>query len=260
MTLRMVKRTAPVFLAALVSLGGMAFTAEAAQPPAPPRSAREAAPFDPTGIWVAVITEDWRWRMVAAKPGDTTSIPFNEAGLKVAKEWDPAKDAAANEHCKAFGAGGVMRLPLRLRVSWADNQTLKVETDAGQQTRLFIFGPTPPVVRGGAQPVAAPLQPGPAAAPSLQGTTVARWSVNTLDAVTNNTTGGYLRRNGVPYSADATIREYWNVHTDFGEQWLSVTTVVRDPTYLRQDFITSSSFKKVTDNNARWAPFPCEQL
>jgi len=234
--------------------------AVAGQAPAVPQTARESAPFDPTGLWVAVITEDWRWRMMVPKQGDVTSIPVNDAGLKAAREWDAARDAAAGEHCKPFGAGGVMRLPLRLRVSWVDNQTLKVETEAGQQTRLFPFLAPAVAARGAQQPVMGPVQPAPASAASLQGTTVARWNANTLEAVTNNTTGGYLRRNGVPYSADALIREYWNVHTDFGQQWLSVTTVVHDPAFLRMNFITSSSFKKLADGGGEWAPFPCEQL
>jgi hypothetical protein len=241
---------------ALVALAGMAGTAHAGQAPAPPRSAREAAPVDPTGVWVAVITEDWRWRMLVQKPGETTSVPLNDAGIKAAKEWDPARDAAAGEQCKAFGPGGVMRLPLRIRVSWADDQTLKVETEAGQQTRLFTVAP----VARGAPIAVSPLEPGPANTPSLQGTTVARWNGSTLEAVTNSTTGGYLRRNGVPYSANALIREYWNVHTDYDVQYLSVTTVVRDPMYLRQDFLTGSSFRKVTDSDPKWAPFPCDKL
>ena len=51
-------------------------------PPPPPdlRSARERAPIDLTGQWVAVISEDWRWRMVTPPVGDAASIPLNEQG------------------------------------------------------------------------------------------------------------------------------------------------------------------------------------
>lgn len=250
------KPLAAALATALVALAAVAGTAHAGQAPAPPRSAREAAPIDPTGVWVAVVTEDWRWRMLVQKAGETTSVPLNDAGIKAAREWDPARDAAAGEQCKPFGAGGVMRLPLRIRVSWADDQTLKVETEAGEQTRLFTVASVP----RGAPIAVTPLEPGPVKAPSLQGSTVARWNGSTLEAVTNSTTGGYLRRNGVPYGANALIREYWNVHTDYGVQYLSVTTAVRDPTYLRQDFLTGSSFRKVTDSDPRWAPFPCDKL
>ena len=111
----------------------------AQQPAQPARTPRSVAPTDFTGYWTAVITEDWRFRMVTAPRGDVSSIPVNDAGQKAASSWDPQKDIAAGEQCKAFGAGGVMRMPIRLRVSWQDDTTLKFETDNGQQVRLFRF-------------------------------------------------------------------------------------------------------------------------
>lgn len=266
MKFRMVKRTSLLMVMAVLSLGGVvANQAEAGQAPAAPRSPREAAPFDLTGYWTAVVSEDWRWRMVTPAKGDFASIPLNEEGTKVGKEWDPAKDAAAGEQCKAFGAGGIMRMPTRLHITWQDDLTLKVETDHGQQTRLFRFpaprpaaGPGPGGPGGGA-PVLPPLAPMPASgAPSLQGNTAARWNATTLEAATNNLVPGYLRRNGAPYSADAVVLEYWTRHSDFGDEWLTVTTIVRDPKYLRQEFITSSEFKKLPDAS-KWTPLPCDK-
>ncbi len=115
--------------------------ATVAQPraPQPPRSARAAAQADLTGTWVAQITEDWRWRMITPPKGDYASVPLNAAGRQVADRWDPAADVAAGEQCRVFGAGGLMRLPTRVKISWADDDTLKVATDAGEQTRLFRF-------------------------------------------------------------------------------------------------------------------------
>ena len=103
----------------------------------------QLAPTDFTGNWVAVITEDWRFRMVTPPKGDFASIPLNDAGQKLANAWDPAKDVAAGEQCRAYGAAGLMRMPIRLRVSWQDDTTLKLETDNGQQVRLFKFGDPP---------------------------------------------------------------------------------------------------------------------
>ena len=113
----------------------------AQQPPAstPPKTPRAAAPVDLTGYWVSVITEDWRFRMVTPPKGDTASLPLNDAGTAAAKQWDPAKDIAAGEPCRAFGAAGIMRLPVRLRVTWQDDTTMRVDIDNGQQTRLFRF-------------------------------------------------------------------------------------------------------------------------
>ena len=135
-----------VVAASIVSIGRLeAQQGQGVQPPQggrgaqAPATARAAAPFDPTGYWVAVITEDWRWRMVTPAKGDYESIPITAAAQKVADAWDPAKDAAAGEQCKAYGAPGLMRGPTRLNISWLDDNTLKVESDYGMQTRLLRF-------------------------------------------------------------------------------------------------------------------------
>ena len=107
---------------------------------AAPASPRMAAPIDLTGQWVAVISEDWRWRMITPSKGDIVSIPLNLQGQHVAEAWDPARDEAAGEQCRAYGAPGLMRGPIRMRISWLDDKTLQVETDYGMQTRLLRFG------------------------------------------------------------------------------------------------------------------------
>jgi len=112
--------------------------------PPPPRA---AAPVDLTGNWVSLVSEDWRFRMFTPPKGDFTGVPLNPEGRTAAQAWDPEKDTAAGEQCRAYGAGGVMRLPGRIRITWVDDTTLKVETDAGTQTRLFRFGP--PLGSGG---------------------------------------------------------------------------------------------------------------
>src|SRR4249919_3484489 len=63
----------------------------------PPPTPRTQAPFDPTGYWVAIISEDWRWRMITPAKGDFPSIPLSRQGQRVAEAWDPAKDEAAGE-------------------------------------------------------------------------------------------------------------------------------------------------------------------
>ncbi|MBI4265313.1 MAG: hypothetical protein HY657_13125, partial [Acidobacteria bacterium] len=132
------------------------------QAPATPRA---AAPVDLTGTWVSVITEDWRFRMLTPPKGDFASLPLNAEGQRVGNEWDPARDIAAGDQCKAFGAIGLMRMPTRLRISWQDDTTLKIEADNGTQTRLFHF-----------RSAGGPVLTAPAGeAPSWQGDSVAHW-------------------------------------------------------------------------------------
>jgi hypothetical protein len=75
----------------------------------PPPTARASAPIDLTGYWVSVVTQDWRWRMVTPAKGDYASIPITIEAKKVGDAWDPAKDEAAGEQCKSYGAPAIRR-------------------------------------------------------------------------------------------------------------------------------------------------------
>jgi hypothetical protein len=227
----------------------------AQQPQAPAPTPRAQAPVDLTGYWVSIVTEDWRWRMVTPPKGDYASIPMTPAARKVADAWDPKRDAASGEACRAYGAGAIMRVPGRIHITWENDTTLRVDTEAGTQTRLFRFGAPGPVT--------------PAAPPSWQGRSAAQWQISggrrgappaggSLRVVTTGLRPGYLRKNGVPYSANAVVTEYYNrTNEPNGDTWLVVTTVVEDPMYLNGRFVTSSHFKKAMDGSV-WNPTPCE--
>jgi hypothetical protein len=135
-----------------------------------------------------------------------------------------------------------MRLPERLNITWQDDATLRMDIDAGTQTRLFHFGETQ----------------APDGAPTWQGYSVAQWEkAGSLKVATTHLRGGYLRKNGVPYSDNANLTEHYDlVHEHNGEIWLIVTTTVRDPRYLRQPYITAAQFKKQPDASG-WDPTPC---
>jgi hypothetical protein len=236
----------------------------------PPPTAKAAAAFDLTGTWVAVVTEDWRWRMVTPPKNDVASVPLNGEGRKVAASWDLDQDNASGNQCRAFGAAGIMRQPLRVQISWQDDQTLKLDTDSGQQTRLFRFATPSAAVTNRTSAIGS-------AERTWQGTSSAEWakqaqsrglgfggrgggaaSGGSLKVVTTNMKAGYLRKNGVPYSEDAVLTEYYNRHSGPGDlEWFTVTTVVEDSKYLAQPFITSSSFKREADNS-KWKPAPCQ--
>jgi hypothetical protein len=222
-----------------------------AQPPgsAPPPVAKAAAPVDLTGYWVSIVTEDWRYRMVMPAAGDYQGVPMTAAALKVAREWDPAKEG---DPCKSYGAPALLRVPERLHITWQDDQTLRMDTDAGKQTRIFHFGD------GKA----------PAGPHTLQGDSTAQWEFHrpqgpgtprngSLKVSTANLKAGYLRKNGVPYSENATLTEYFDLVKGVSGSLLMVATiVVTDPLYLREPFIVSSQFRKQT-SNAGWNPAEC---
>ena len=118
----------------------------AAQGNQPARTGRPGAPFDPSGYWVSLITNNWRFRMVPPAKGDYGVIPISVAGKKIADAWDPAQDEATGNQCKYYGAASIMYQPTRIHVTWQDDNTLRMDTDAGTQTRVFQFGnPTAPL-------------------------------------------------------------------------------------------------------------------
>src|SRR5688572_29600231 len=234
-----------IVVAVIVLLGSGALLSaqQGGQPaggPAQPSPAPQAAaPIDLTGNWVSVVTEDWRWRMVTPPKGDFASVPLNAEGQKVGNSWDPATDGS----CRAYGAAALMRQPTRLRITWENPQTLKLETDAGVQTRRLIFGASQ-----------APAQR------SLQGHSVAEWEIvgagrggqagggrgggqaapqaprgGSLKVTTTMMSAGWLRKNGVPYSENAILTEYFDrFPSPTGEEWFVVTTIVSDPKYLNR--------------------------
>ena len=217
--------------------------------PEAPRIGKSGTLYDLTGYWVSVITEDWRHRMVTPPTGDYTGVMLNDAGRKLADAWDPAKDEAAGEQCRSYAAPGIMRLPGRLHITWQDDQTLKIEVDAGSQTRLLYFGTTDS--QGG----------------GWQGLSKASWdvlpgargqsTVGSLKVVTTQMKPGYLRKNGVPYSANAVLTEYFDRVTEpNGQAYLLIATTVEDPAYLAQAYVASSHYRKQTDA-AGWNTTPC---
>ena len=233
---------------ALTCLMGLAAAGLSAQ-----STPKASAPYDLTGYWVSMVTEDWRWRMTTPAKGDYISIPLSDEGRKVAFAWDPKTEGS----CKAYGAGGLLHIPTRLNISWQGDDVLKVESDAGQQTRLLRFTPR--------------AATSDATARSLQGVSVAEWEPlgvaggggrggpppRSLKVTTTNLLEGWLRKNGVPYSDQTTIGEHWDrVQFPNGDVWLIVSQYVTDPKYLTGEYTTSMHFRREPDGS-KWSPKPC---
>src|SRR5688500_1672187 len=233
-------------------------------PPAPgagrgaAASARAAAPVDLTGYWVSIVTEDWIERMAPDSP--PSGVGRGGRGQFDGGGPAPAAPASAppGEPCRAYGAAGSLRVPGRLNITWADDNTLKIDMDAGKQTRLLHFGAAP-----------APPQR------TLQGHSVATWNTGarggggrggpgggggappawgSLQVVTTNMTSGYLLSSRAPYSETAVLTEHFTRHSDFGQEYFTVTAIVADGPTTR---ISSSTFKK-EPNGSKFSPTGCE--
>ncbi len=246
-------RLAPALVIALASSGFVfAQGQRGAQPATVAATAKSSAPVDLTGYWVSIVSEDWRIRMITPQKGDYPGIPINAAARRIADAWDPAKDEAAGTQCKGYAAPHIMREPGRFHITWDNDNTLRMDIDSGTQTRLFHFGK--------------PQSPGER---TWQGYSVAEWEAvstgrrgpkpdhGSLKAVPTNLRAGYVRKNGVPFSEDAVLEEFYDVIKDSdGVSWLILTTKFTDPMYLTQPFILSTHLKKEADGS-KWNPTPC---
>jgi hypothetical protein len=243
-------RALAVVVALLVT--SPALLAQAPGGPPAAASGRAGAPVDLTGYWVSLITDFWRYRMLTPPKGNVDYLPITPEARKVAEAWDPARDEAAGEQCRGYGAVGVMRQPGRLRISWETDDVMRLDTDAGTQTRRFYFS---------GAPAAAP--------PSWQGVSVARWArpftpsaeglppQGELRVTTTRMRPGYVRKNGIPYSGNATLAEYFvRLVDDDGQQYLAVTQALDDSRYFVTPVIRTMLFKRQADA-AGWNPTPC---
>ena len=268
-----------------------------ARPPGSPDTAEKAALIDLTGYWVSVVNQDWRFRMMTPPKGDYAQVPLNAAARKIADEFNPALYGGANYQtsqiidCRAYGAAALMHMPTRLHITWASPDVLKIETDWGQQMRLFHFTPGRPY--GNMEQALRTGEVGTSQGPaSMQGYSVAAWEQpyrynasafqrgpvpgrggglgqsqlsvpqpgEDLAVVTTDLEPGWLRRNGVPYSSHTRLIEHYQTFEDpTGKQWFDVTTEVIDPEYLNTPFITSADFQKEADGS-KWAPHACKQV
>ena len=232
---------------------------------------KPGALIDITGNWVPVITQDWNLRVVTPPKGEYARFaPFNAKGKALADQWDPTARVPEAELCRTFGAPVITRLPGRMRISWQDDLTLKLDFEAGKQSRLihFIDAAEVPLV--------------PPGAPSWQGYSTAEWYYQrmgrgfgangteynpggpgkggAMKVTTRNLRPGFLSGNGIPYSDRTVVTEYFRTFkTPDGMDWIVITNVVNDPVYLRLPHVTSVQFKR-EGSGAPWNPWPCEYV
>jgi hypothetical protein len=230
-----------------------------AAPLAAQDGAEGRAPVDLTGQWVSVVTEDWAWRMRTPPPGDYASVPLNEEGRRVADLWDESQSGS----CLAYGAAAMLRMPTRVRISWADDTTLQLESDNGMQLRWLHFEPEAldadiRMLQGHSRArwVTATSVTGSGATGGILTTDLDRAAWASLEVITTNMTPAWLRPNGVPYSDEAKLTQYFDRFDDGNDAWFTVTTIVEDPTYLTEPFVISSNFRRETEAGG-WNPSPC---
>ncbi len=97
--------------------------------------------------------------------------------------------------------------------------------------------------------------PPDAAVHTWMGFSTGKWDGNTLTVYTTHMKAGYLRRNGLPESDQATLIEHFMRHGDY----LVHVSEVTDPSTLTEPFVRTQVFHRIKEEGQNWL-YPCESV
>ena len=198
---------------------------------------------DLSGNWAALYHEDQPHRIPGPDLGDYTGIPLNDAGRLKADSWDASiltlREHQAKPHPSTYSLRGPANIRINREVDPVTQQTIGFELFGtfGQATRLIWLDGRP--------------HPPEHAAHTWAGFSTARWDGNALEVLTTHLKVGWLQRNGVAHSDRATMTERFIRHGSY----LTVVTIVDDPTYLEEPFIRTTNWVLNPDQEIRRTQF-----
>jgi hypothetical protein len=205
------------------------------------------AQTDFTGQWAPLYHEDTVERVPGPELGDYSGLPLTEAARLRADSWDADRISVVQEYqCRPHSADYSLRGLAPMRI-WADydpatQRIVAFHTHMGayeNQRTIYLDGrPRPPAY----------------AAHTFQGFSTGVWEGNTLTITTTHLKPNYLRRNGIPRSAKATLTEHWHLHGPY----LTIVSVLEDPVVLTEPLVRSQNW--FLDPGQRAGLFPCEYV
>ena len=200
--------------------------------------------IDLSGAWRPAPHEESTGNPAIA---DFLGVPITEAARAVGLAWSPSRVTVPEHQCQVHVAPYIMGGPLNLRV-WEerDNQgqkliAIRMYISTYEQNRTIWMDGRP--------------HPPEAAAHTWMGFSTGKWEGNTLTVYTTHIKAGYLRRNGLPESDQATLIEHFMRHGDF----LVHLSEVTDPVNLTEPFVRSEVFQRVSAEGQNWL-YPCESV
>jgi hypothetical protein len=187
--------------------------------------------FNLVGYWTGMYHEDELERTdPGPPPGDYLGFPINEAGRYHADSWDADLVSVLEHQCIPHPAPYSMRGPANLTI-------YRLNDSSTRQLQAFViegtFGGATRTIWMDGRPHPSKFSPH-----TWAGFSTGEWEGDTLKVVTTHIKAGYLRRNGLMYSDEATYIEFFNLH----DKYLTVTTLTEDPVYLTESLLRTESF------------------
>lgn len=199
------------------------------------------AQVDMSGDWQAIPGE----RDVVNAIADYIGLPINEAARVHADAWSASRMSLVEHQCQPHIGPHMTRAPFPLRISTVrDPETqeltaIKIYFKFMEQTQTIWMDGRP--------------HPSPFARHTWQGFSTGKWNKDTLVVTTTHLKRGWLRRNGVPESDEATATDHWMRHGNY----LTHTTFIVDPVYLTEPVIRADTYVLDPNVQGNWL-YPCE--
>ena len=201
---------------------------------------------DLTGEWAPRFHEDQPERIPGPEIGDYLGLPINDAARLRGDSWDASLLTLPEHQCKPHPADYGPRGPANLRF-WKEIDTGTQQTVA-YHTHISWQAPERTIWMDGRE------HPPEYAPHTWQGFSTGKWEGDMLTVTTTHLKNGWIRRNGIPRSDKAVLTEHWIRHDNF----LTLVSIVNDPTYLTEPFIRTTDWQADPDQNI--APYPCESV
>jgi cyclase len=201
-----------------------------------------------SGNWIPYRAhEDEQDRGPGPDLGDYLGLPINDAARFFADSWDASRLTLQEHQCRVHVAPYIYHGPLNLRI-WEEKDpetqqliAIKHYISTYEQTRTIWMDGRP--------------HPSAYAPHTFMGFSTGRWDREGLTVTTTHLKQGWLRRNGVPESDQATMIEHFVRH----DRILTHVAIISDPVYLAEPLVRSTDFAIATEDNATWL-WPCEYV
>jgi hypothetical protein len=207
-----------------------------------------AAPgVDLSGNWAPVIHEDFAERIPGPELVNFAGLPVNDASRLFALSWDASRVTLPEHQCQVHVAPYIYRGPLNLRI-WEEKEpqsqriiAIRQYISTYEQNRTIWMDGRP--------------HPPPGAAHTWMGFSTGKWEGGVLSVYTTHIKDGWVRRNGLPESDEATLMEHFIRHGNI----MTHVSIVTDPIYLSEPLIKSQDFNLISQEGQNWL-YPCESV
>jgi hypothetical protein len=206
-----------------------------------------SAGLDLSGNWQPVFHEDQPERGQGPELVDYAGLPITEAARAFALAWDASRLTLPEHQCRVHVVSYIYRGPLALRI-WEEKDpqsqrviAIRQYISTYEQNRTIWMDGRP--------------HPPESAPHTFMGFSTGKWEGNTLTVYTTHIKQGWIRRNGLPLSDQATLIEHFIRYGDI----MTHVSISTDPVYLAEPLIKSEDFRLNTQAGLNWL-YPCEPV